>query len=69
MHPRYKLTYFQAREWPAEWVQIAEDLTRAAWNRSYKPRSETIIGDHAEGSASSRSKVSSRAFHYLRTTS
>ena len=39
LHPRYKSSYFLKAGWPREWVQTAEDLLRAEWERNYKPKS------------------------------
>ncbi|RDX41720.1 hypothetical protein OH76DRAFT_1364051, partial [Lentinus brumalis] len=38
MDPRKKLSYFQAQEWPEEWVSEAVDLVKTEWRDNYKPR-------------------------------
>lgn len=37
LHPSFKLEYFRKADWPDTWVQEALDITRAAWERRYKP--------------------------------
>ncbi|KAI0702179.1 hypothetical protein C8Q76DRAFT_633302, partial [Earliella scabrosa] len=36
MHPVYKLLYFHAHEWPAEWIVVARQLIENEWKTYYK---------------------------------
>ncbi|KAF8162012.1 hypothetical protein BJ912DRAFT_865096 [Pholiota molesta] len=35
LHPAYKLEYFRAANWEAEWIQTAEELVRSEFDRNY----------------------------------
>jgi len=39
LHPKYKLTYFQSKKWPQEWIDAARTVLREQWSTNYKPSS------------------------------
>jgi hypothetical protein len=42
LHPAYKLSYFQKRKWPEDWIQTALELVRTEWSDNYKEEIEEI---------------------------
>ena len=37
LHPRHKLAYFNEAGWELEWIDTAEGIVRAEFERSYVP--------------------------------
>ncbi|KAF9561572.1 hypothetical protein CPC08DRAFT_600203, partial [Agrocybe pediades] len=35
LHPRHKLSYFKKAGWKDSWIQTAEDIVRAEYERTY----------------------------------
>lgn len=35
LHPRRKLEYFKKQNWEREWIQVAQDIIRDEFDRSY----------------------------------
>lgn len=35
LNPRYKLQYFKKANWPSDWIQTAQDITRDEYERTY----------------------------------
>ncbi|KAF8590830.1 hypothetical protein K439DRAFT_1328930 [Ramaria rubella] len=41
MHPRYKLDYFHAKEWPQDWIDMALSIACQIWCNEYKKQGST----------------------------
>jgi len=57
LHPKYKLTYFQSKKWPEEWVDAARLVLREQWMTYYKPSDSEELG--SQSSTSNAESVSS----------
>jgi len=46
LHPHHKLEYFKAQKWENEWIQMARDIVRKEFDRSYK-----VVSNHTQEDA------------------
>lgn len=46
LHPRHKLSYFATAGWQQDWINTAENLLRAEFDRSYR---QDVLTDDDEG--------------------
>ena len=50
LNPKYKLKYFESKNWPQIWVDAALEVLRDQWETNYKPSVSDSQGDNvAEG--------------------
>jgi len=62
LHPRHKLEYFKNAGWENEWVDTAEGIVRAEFDKSYG----SLDASWAEHCGKQRSKTNVRALdHFL----
>lgn len=47
LHPRHKLHYFKQAKWEPEWIETAEAIVRAEFERSYA--TEVLDGVDEDG--------------------
>ncbi|GLB45805.1 hypothetical protein LshimejAT787_3000140 [Lyophyllum shimeji] len=60
LHPRHKLSYFMTAGWKQEWIDTAEELLRAEFDRSYRQEDMTDDEEVGAGLSSCATNPSSR---------
>ena len=63
LHPRHKLAYFKSACWEDTWIDAAERIVRAEFNRSYACQQDTGE-DEGEGSGNEE-KVCNELFNLI----
>lgn len=69
MHPAYKLEYFRAACWEAEWIQVAEGLIQTEFDQNYasllmKDNSENVNKVDASLEVEKDESVRDSSVHY-----
>jgi hypothetical protein len=52
LHPAYKLEYFKSAGWEYQWLQVAEDIVRAEFDKNYSTLPIVTAEDHSENKMS-----------------
>ena len=65
LHPRHKLSYFKNAGWKQKSVDVAKNLVRDIFERSYKQEDSSSTVDSSDNAESSHIRKEVSHLHYL----